>query len=102
MSLIRVYPRSSAAKWFFLPLSLLVLAAQTPQPKRTTYFPAAGAWQRKTPEEVGMDTVKLLEAVAWAESHGAKWDFEKDQVRTFGKVLGPLPAKRAATNGVIL
>jgi CubicO group peptidase (beta-lactamase class C family) len=102
MSLIRVCPRSSAAKLVFLPLSLLVLAAQTPQPKRTTYFPAAGTWQHKSPEEVGMDTIKLLEAVAWAESHGAKWDFEKDQVRTFGKVLGPLPAKRAATNGIIL
>jgi CubicO group peptidase (beta-lactamase class C family) len=102
MSLIRVYPRKSAAKLVFLPLLAALLAAQTPQPKRTTYFPAAGTWQHKSPEEVGMDTVKLLEAVAWAESHGAKWDFEKDQVRTFGKVLGPLPAKRAATNGIIL
>jgi CubicO group peptidase (beta-lactamase class C family) len=89
-----------------LPLisALLVpcLAAQTSQPKHTSYFPAAGTWQHKSPEEVGMDTIKLLEAVAWAEAHGAKWSYEKDQVRTFGKVLGPLPAKRAATNGIIL
>ena len=78
------------------------LAAQTAQPKRTTYFPAAGTWQHKAPAEVGMDAAKLKEAVEWAEAHGAKWDFEKDQVRVFGKVLGALPARRAATNGIIL
>jgi CubicO group peptidase (beta-lactamase class C family) len=49
-----------------------------------------------------MDAAKLKEAVAWAEAHGSKWDFEKDQVRVFGKVLGALPAQRAATNGIIL
>src|SRR5262249_23231650 len=40
--------------------------------------------------------------VDWAQAHGSKWDFEKDQVRTFGKVLGPLPAGRAGTNGLIV
>ena len=75
------------------------LAAQT---KRTPYFPAAGAWQHKTPGEVGMDAAKLKEAVEWAQSHGAKWDFEKDQVRVFGKVLGAIPERRAGTNGIIL
>jgi CubicO group peptidase (beta-lactamase class C family) len=67
-----------------------------------SYFPAAGTWQRKAPAEVGMDAAKLQEAVAWAESHGSNWDFEKDQVRVFGKTLGALPARRAATNGIIL
>ena len=78
------------------------LAAQTAQPKGTAYFPAAGTWQRKAPAEVGMDAAKLKEAVQWAEAHDSKWDFEKDQVRVFGKVLGALPARRAATNGIIL
>src|SRR5437899_928995 len=78
------------------------LAAQTAQAKRTTYFPAAAAWQHKAPAEAGLDAAKLKEAVDWAESHGSKWDFEKDQVRTFGRVLGPLPPQRAATNGIIL
>src|SRR6476646_5570970 len=32
----------------------------------------------------------------------SSWDFEKDQVRTFGVPLGPLPKQRAATNGIIL
>lgn len=78
------------------------LAAQTAQPMRTAYFPAAGTWRHKAPAEVGMDAAKLKEAVEWAEAHGSKWDFEKDQVRIFGKVLGVLPAQRAATNGIIL
>src|SRR2546423_837362 len=78
------------------------LAAQTAQPKRTSYFLAAGTWRHKAPAEAGMDTAKLKEAVEWAEAHGSKWDFEKDQVRAFGKLLGALPVRRAATNGIIL
>src|SRR5260370_5297710 len=78
------------------------LAAQTAQATRTTYSPAAGTWQNKPPAEVGMDATKLREAVEWGEAHGSKWDFEKDQVRVFGKVLGALPPRRAATNGIIL
>lgn len=78
------------------------LYAQTTQAKRTAYFPPAGTWQHRTPAELGMDAAKLNEAVEWAETHGSTWDFEKDQVRTFGKVLGALPAGRAATNGIIL
>src|SRR5271170_4173759 len=91
--------RSSLA----LPVLLAAaLAAQTPQPKHSTYFPAVGVWQHKAPAEVGMNSAKLKDAVDWAEAHGSKWVFEKDQVRTFGKVLGALPAQRAATNGIIL
>jgi len=78
------------------------LTAQVAQPKRAGYFPAAGTWQHRKAAEVGMDAAKLQEAVAWAQAHGATWDFDKDQVRVFGKVLGALPAKRAATNGIIL
>ena len=87
-----------------LVVSLLApgLAAQTSQPKRAAYFPAASTWQHKKPSEVGMDDEKLKQAVEWAEAHGSKWDFEKDQVRVFGKVLGALPPGRAATNGIIL
>jgi CubicO group peptidase (beta-lactamase class C family) len=67
-----------------------------------TYFPVAGQWQKKSPEELGLDRAKLEEAIAFAQAHGSKWDFEKDQVRTFGLPLGPLPKQRAATNGIIL
>jgi CubicO group peptidase (beta-lactamase class C family) len=66
------------------------------------YFPPAGAWQRKSAAEVGMDSAKLRAAIEFAESHGSTWDFERDQVRTFGRPLGPLPKQRAATNGIIV
>lgn len=89
-----------------LPLMAAVLApalgAQTKQAASTNYFPARGTWQHKTPAEAGMDAAKLKEAVEWARTHGSRWDFARDQVRVFGKVLGALPAQRAATNGIIL
>jgi hypothetical protein len=70
------------------------LAAQSAAATRTTYFPAAGTWQHKAPADAGMDAGKLKEAIDWAEAHGSKWDFEKDQVRVFGKVLGALRRQR--------
>jgi CubicO group peptidase (beta-lactamase class C family) len=66
------------------------------------YFPPSGQWQRKPPAQLGMDAAKLREAVEYAIAHDSDWDFEKDQVPTFGVPLGPLPPKRAATNGIIL
>lgn len=67
-----------------------------------TYFPPPGKWQKKAPAEVGLDAAKLQAAVEFAQAHGSTWDFEKDQVRTFGTPLGPLPKQRAGTNGIIL
>ena len=72
-------------------------AAEAPK-----YFPPAGKWQRKAPAEVGMDSAKLQQAIDYAKANNSTWDFEKDQVRTFGQPLGPLPQQRAVTNGIIL
>jgi CubicO group peptidase (beta-lactamase class C family) len=80
---------------FALALFTATLAAQT-------YYPPSGTWQHKSPAEAGLDPAKLKEAVEWAQAHGSKWDFEKDQVRQFGRVLGAIPPGRAATNGIIL
>src|SRR5277367_1816154 len=83
----------------------IIVAALTsflPAQKNSTYYPAQGTWQKKSPAEMGMDPAKLQEAIDWALAHGSKWDFDKDQVRTFGSVLGPLPPGRAATNGLII
>lgn len=86
--------------------SLLLLLALVPaslvaqQP--ATYLPPAGQWKTASPSAVGLDSVKLQQAVEYALAHGSTWDFEKDQVRTFGTPLGPLPKQRAATNGIIL
>ena len=96
----------SRRSWLALHLVACVLApalaAQTPQPKGTAYFPAAGKWQHKAPAEVGMDAAKLKEAVEWAEAHGSKWDFEKDQVRVFGKVLKALLKRQEGSVAITL
>ena len=67
-----------------------------------SYFPPRGKWERKAPAELGLDAAKLQQAIDYAQANGSTWDFDKDQVRTFGAVLGPLPKQRAATNGIIL
>jgi CubicO group peptidase (beta-lactamase class C family) len=66
------------------------------------YFPPAGQWQRKSPAELGLDPGRLQQAIDYAQANSSTWNFEQDQVRTFGLPLGPLPKRRAATNGVIL
>ncbi len=68
------------------------------------YYPARGdEWQRKRPQEVGMDSALLEQAIAFAKTQESKVppDFST-QVETFGRVLGPLPKERGATNGIIL
>src|SRR5579863_8291077 len=67
-----------------------------------SYFPPSGSWQKKSPAEVGMDAAKLQAAIEYAQANGSDWDFERDQRKTFGVPLGPLPKQRAATNGIIL
>jgi len=82
-------------------LTFAFFAALAPaQP--ASYFPPPGSWQHKPPAELGFDPARLQQAVDYALANGSTWDFEKDQVRTFGAVLGKLPEKRAATNGIIL
>jgi CubicO group peptidase (beta-lactamase class C family) len=93
---------SSFRRYCALAVAAAVFAPGVAAQSKHTYFPAAGGWQRRAPADVGMDAAKLKLAVDWAEAHGSQWDFGRDQVRTFGRVLGPLPAARAATNGIIL
>ena len=69
---------------------------------QTKYFPPAGQWQRKPPAAVGMDSAKLKAAVDLALSRASTWDFDRDQERTFGRPLGPVPKTRAGTNGIIV
>jgi len=78
------------------------IAAPVHAQQTNAYFPPAGSWQRKSPADVGMDSIKLQAAIDFAQAHGSTWDFERDQVRTFGRPLGPLPKQRAATNGIIV
>jgi CubicO group peptidase (beta-lactamase class C family) len=69
------------------------------------YFPEKGdAWKHKNPEELGLDAALLQQAVEWAKTQETTQmgkDFST-QKEIFGEPLGPLPATRAATNGIIL
>lgn len=89
-----------------LSLSLCVAIiglASLPATGAEPYVPPAGSWERKKPSELGMDDAKIAAAVAWALTQETDWpkDFSK-QREIFGRPLGPLPATRAGTNGVIL
>lgn len=84
-------------------LALLALASSQAVAQRVaSYFPPPGRWEQRSPSTVGVDSAKLQAAVDYALAHGSTWDFERDQVRTFGPPLGPLPKARASTNGIIL
>lgn len=70
---------------------------------QSTYFPAPGNWERKSPKEVGMDPLLLAAAIDFAESQETSkpMDFS-DQEKMFGQLLGPVPDRRAQTNGLVI
>lgn len=87
-------------------LTLFVLAACHRQPATSTvYYPPKGnSWAHRTPEKVGMDKGLLDEAIAFAKTQETTQmapDFST-QEEIFGKLLGPMPTSRAATNGIVL
>ncbi|KAB7730370.1 serine hydrolase [Rudanella paleaurantiibacter] len=96
-------------KFLYGPCLFILLAfstaCQRPSASDATYFPAKGdAWATRKPEQVGMDAAKLAEAVAWAKTQETTQmapDFST-QEEIFGKLLGPMPTSRAATNGIVL
>ncbi|QOY93368.1 serine hydrolase [Massilia sp. UMI-21] len=69
----------------------------------SAYFPPAGAWDRKSPAELGIDPAALAAAVQFAQSHetARAADFS-DQESTFGTRLGSMPTRRAGTNGLVI
>lgn len=82
---------------------VLLLAGTAPLAQSAHYFPPAGSWAKKTPAELGLDAVKLAEAIAYAQSRESNRAIDfSDQEKTFGSLLGSLPTKRARTNGVVI
>ncbi|MBC7923029.1 MAG: serine hydrolase [Ferruginibacter sp.] len=80
--------------------------ADQPQPASAwAYYPPPGAaWERKPAEQVGMDAALLQQAVAFAQQQETQQmppDFSTQET-IFGKLLGPMPTNRAATNGLVL
>ena len=69
-----------------------------------TYFPPAGAWAKKAPAELGLDPVKLQEAVDFAksrESRVARWT---SPIRSASSARCSARSRtiRAKTNGVVI
>ncbi len=94
----------------YLLLLLAFVACQRPVATPTTdatkpYFPPSGnAWATRTPTAAGLDAAKLQAAVDWAKTQETMQmppDFSTQEV-IFGKLLGPMPKSRAATNGLII
>ncbi|MCA2987847.1 MAG: serine hydrolase [Gemmatimonas sp.] len=93
-------------------VALLLLApaaqAQKARAAATPYVPPVGSWERRAPSAVGMDSVKLADAVAFAISKESRTprDLELNHLQSFGReplgeAIGPLPPRGGAT-GVIV
>jgi len=70
-----------------------------------SYFPPRDQWEVRKPADAGMDAAALAEAIAFARTQDSGWgktDYHADQIRTFGRPLGPVPASRGGMNGVIV
>lgn len=94
---------------FSIHFSVVILtglsACHRPATQSATYFPAKGNnWVHVAPAKVDMDPALLDQAVAFAKTQETTQmapDFST-QEEIFGKLLGPMPTSRAATNGIIL
>jgi CubicO group peptidase (beta-lactamase class C family) len=98
---------SALPTWVLVPLLALstMIACHRQLPTSTTYYPPKGDnWAHLAPEKAGMDKALLDEAVAFAQTQETTQmapDFST-QEEIFGKLLGPMPTSRAATNGIVL
>jgi CubicO group peptidase (beta-lactamase class C family) len=82
-----------------------LVSCHRPAGTSATYFPPKGDdWAHVEPATAGMDAALLDQAVAFAKTQETKQmapDFST-QEEIFGKLLGPMPTSRAATNGIVL
>ncbi|HEU4994731.1 MAG TPA: serine hydrolase [Gemmatimonadaceae bacterium] len=74
----------------------------------TPYVPPPGSWERRTPEQMGMDGAKLQEAIAFAKEREVKVprDLEAAHYQTFGRepfgnAVGPMKSRGEPT-GIIV
>ena len=86
-----------------LGFAALLPACSTLRTDTPAYFPPAGDWARKSPEQLGLDPAALAAAVQYAQSNETSraLDFS-DQEATFGTRLVSMPTKRARTNGLVI
>ena len=78
-------------------------------PRTTAYFPAPGdGWERRSPSAVGMDSVRLAEAIAFHRANESKTprNLELSHYQSFGReplgtAVGPF-AERGDPAGIVL
>jgi len=93
--------------WLLWLVALVMSAPAAGQAVRS-YVPTAGEWERRRPEQVGMDGSKLQEAIAFAqanESRSAR-DLEEAHYQSFGRepfgdAVGPFKV-RGPQSGIIV
>ena len=71
--------------------------------QRQAILPAGAAWPACQAAQSGFDPTRLAAAVDFARAHETTRPRDySDQVRIFGRPLGPLPESRGGTNGLVL
>jgi CubicO group peptidase (beta-lactamase class C family) len=90
-----------------LPL-LLLLPSASPLLSQQSYFPAKGDWERRPPEQLGLNPSLIQEAVAFAQANEnpAPRDLHLNHQITFGRepygeAIGPLK-ERGPQTGIIV
>jgi CubicO group peptidase (beta-lactamase class C family) len=77
--------------------------------KASAYYPERWEWQQKTPEEMGLDSATLQEAIAFANAHegtGGSKDLREYITRSFARephneIIGPV-RDRTGVNGLVV
>ena len=89
-------------------VGLALVDAADAQRTTTAYVPTAFAWERKSPDQVGMDAAKIQDAIAFAKERQiqAPRDLEEAHYQTFGRepfghAVGPFKPRGEPT-GVIV
>ena len=88
---------------------LVTLLLIAPAAFGADYFPTAGEWQRRTPEQVGMNVARLEEAIAFAKANESKAprDLERAHYASpfgrepFGDPAGPF-GERGELTGIVV
>jgi CubicO group peptidase (beta-lactamase class C family) len=88
--------------------SLLFLAVATAGAQRTPYYPSPTAWEHRSAAQVGLDSIRLAEAIAFAVASESKnpRDLEQSHYQTFGRepygeAIGPFKTRGDQT-GIII
>jgi hypothetical protein len=90
--------------WLALSGVALVAGGVSPSsPSEQATLPVGDAWPACQAAQSGFDAARLAAAVDFARAHETSRPRDySDQVRIFGRPLGPLPESRGGTNGLVL